>query len=106
MIATVMWPSTKQQVVPAFPGLFDRWYFAVPSIHAVLGIAAESLGIFITMVVGTKLVPEKLRFHNWKRWMRAELLLWWTTLLSGVATYVHVVWSEVPVAAATRSIAD
>jgi hypothetical protein len=51
------------------------------------GIAAESLGIFITMVVGTKLVPEKLRFHNWKRWMRAELLLWWTTLLSGVATY-------------------
>ena len=87
MIATVMWPSTRQQVVPAFPELFDRWYFAVPSIHAVLGIAAESLGIFIGLVAGTKLVPEKLRFNNWKCWMRAELLLWWTTLLSGVATY-------------------
>lgn len=87
MIGTVMWPSTHQQVVPAFPELFDRWYFAMPSIHAVLGIAAESLGIFIAMVVGTKLVPEKLRFNNWKRWMRAELLLWWITLLSGVATY-------------------
>ena len=87
MIATVMWPSTRQQVVPAFPGSFDRWYFAVPSIHAVLGIAAESLGIFIVLAAGTRLVPEKLRFNNWKRWMRAELLLWWTTLLSGVATY-------------------
>jgi uncharacterized membrane protein YozB (DUF420 family) len=87
MIATVMWPSTEQQVMPAFPGVFDRWYFATPSIHAVLGITAESLGIFIAMVAGTKLVPEKLRFGNWKRWMRAELLLWWITLLSGVATY-------------------
>ena len=87
MIATVMWPATRQQVLPAFPGVFDRWYFAAPSIHAALGIAAESLGIFIAMVAGTNLVPEKLRFRNWKRWMRAELLLWWTTLLTGVATY-------------------
>jgi len=47
MIATVMWPSTEQQVVPAFPGVFDQWYFAAPSIHSVLGITAESLGIFI-----------------------------------------------------------
>ena len=56
MIATVMWPSTEQQVVPAFPGVFDQWY-------------------------------EKLSFRNWKRWMRAEPLLSWMTLLSGVATY-------------------
>ena len=87
MIATVMWPSTEQQVMPAFPALFHRRYFAAPSIHAVLGIAAESLGIFIAMVAGTKVLPEKLRFHNWKRWMRAELVLWWVTLLSGFATY-------------------
>lgn len=87
MIATVMWPSTKQQVLPAFPAVFDRWYFAAPTLHAVLGITAEVLGIFIATVAGTKLVPGKLRFRNWKRWMRAELLLWWMTLLSGVATY-------------------
>ena len=87
MIATVMWPSTAQQVLPAFPGVLDRWYFAAPSIHATLGILAECLGIFIALVAGTKVVPEKLRFANWKPWMRVELLLWWVTLLSGVATY-------------------
>jgi uncharacterized membrane protein YozB (DUF420 family) len=87
MIATVMWPSTQQQVLPAFPGVFDRWYFVAPAVHGVLGILAEGLGIFIALVAGTKLVPEKLRFQNWKLWMRAALILWWVTLLSGVATY-------------------
>ena len=90
MIATVMWPSTMQQVMPAFPGVFDRWYFAAPAVHGVLGIVAEGLGIFIGLVAGTKIVPERLRFQNWKRWMRAELVLWWVTLLSGVGTYL--VW--------------
>ena len=87
MIATVMWPSTAQQVLPAFPDVFDRWYFAAPAIHGVLGIVVEGLGIFIALVAGTKLVPGKLRFQNWKPWMRAELILWWVTLLSGVGTY-------------------
>jgi len=87
MIATVMWPSAEQQVMPAFPGVFERWYFAAPAIHGALGILAEGLGIFVALVAGTKLVPEKLRFQNWKPWMRAALILWWTTLLSGVGTY-------------------
>ena len=87
MIATVMWPSTVQQVMPAFPGVFGRWYFAAPAVHGVLGILAEGLGIFIALVAGTKLVPEKLRFQNWKLWMRVALILWWVTLLSGVGTY-------------------
>ena len=94
MIALVMWPSTQDQVMPAFPDVFVRWYFAMPSIHAMLGTAAEVLGIFIALVAGTKLVPEKLRFDNWKRWMRMELVLWWIVLLSGVATYY--VWYVAP----------
>jgi hypothetical protein len=78
----------------AFPDVFVKWYFAMPSIHAMLGTAAEVLGIFIALVAGTKLVPKKLRFGNWKRWMRVELVLWWIVLLSGVATYY--VWYVAP----------
>jgi uncharacterized membrane protein YozB (DUF420 family) len=94
MIAIVMWPSTQAQVMPAFPDVWVKWYFAAPSIHALLGTAAEVLGIFIALVAGTKLVPERFRFRNWKRWMRAELAQWWIVLLIGVATYY--VWYMAP----------
>jgi uncharacterized membrane protein YozB (DUF420 family) len=94
MIATVMWPSTQSQVMRRFPHVFVKWYFAMPSIHAMLGTAAEVLGIFIALVAGTSLMPEWLRFRNWKQWMRVELALWWIVLLSGVATYY--VWYVAP----------
>ena len=94
MIATVMWPSTQSQVMRRFPHVFVKWYFAMPSIHALLGTAAEVLGIFIALLAGTSLVPERLRFRDWKLWMRVELVLWWVVLLSGVATYY--VWYVAP----------
>jgi len=47
MIATVMWPSTRQQVTAAFPNVSGKWYFAAPSIHAALGIVAELLGCLL-----------------------------------------------------------
>jgi len=68
--------------MPAFPDVWVKWYFAAPAIHAMLGTAAEVLGIFMA---GTKLMPERLRFRNWKRWI---------VLLSGVTTYY--VWYVAP----------
>jgi hypothetical protein len=67
MSATVIWPSTKQQVMPAFPGVFNRWYFSAPSIHAVLGITAESLVIFIAMVSTLNLLSRDA-FLNWRNY--------------------------------------
>ena len=52
-----------------------------------LGSVAELLGLYIVLVAGTKLLPQWLHFKNWKRWMRAELMLWWIVVLSGVGTY-------------------
>lgn len=87
MIALVMWPAMRLQVIPAFPTPFDRWYFAAPTIHAILGITAELLGLYIVVAAGTELLPPWLRFRNWKSWMRTELALWWVALLSGLVTY-------------------
>jgi uncharacterized membrane protein YozB (DUF420 family) len=87
MIGLVMWPSFYQQVKPALPRVFHRWYYAVATIHAVLGIAAELLGLYIVMVAGTNVLPGWLRFKHWKRWMRTELVLWLIVLLGGVMTY-------------------
>src|SRR6267142_2288208 len=83
MIGAVMWPAFQQQVKPAFPKVFHKWYYAAATIHAVLGITAELLGLYIVVVAGTKLLPQRLRFKQWKRWMRTELVLWAIVLLAG-----------------------
>jgi uncharacterized membrane protein YozB (DUF420 family) len=87
MIGLVMWPSFEQQVRPALPKGLHKWYYAAATIHALLGAAAELLGLYIVIVAGTRVLPQSMRFRNWKRWMRTELVLWSIVLLIGVGTY-------------------
>jgi uncharacterized membrane protein YozB (DUF420 family) len=87
MIGLVMWPSFQQQVKPALSRVLRKRYYEVAATHAGLGIAAELLGLYIVLVAGTNLLPQRLRFKNWKWWMRAELVLWVIALVSGVGTY-------------------
>ena len=87
MIELVMWPSFQQQVKPALSRVLHKWYYEAATIHALLGIAAELLGLYIVIVAGTNLLPRRLRFTRWKLWMRTELVLWAIVLASGVGTY-------------------
>lgn len=87
MIALVMGPSFRLLVTPALPRRLHHRYYAVAAIHGFLGVAAELLGLYIVLVAGTNLIPRALRIKAWKRWMRAELILWWVVLLAGLATY-------------------
>jgi uncharacterized membrane protein YozB (DUF420 family) len=87
MIGLVMWPSFQQQLRPALPKVFHRLYYAAAMAHALAGITAEALGLYIVIVAGTSLLPQWLCFTHWKRWMRAEATLWSIVLVSGVATY-------------------
>src|SRR5207245_6457961 len=73
MIALVMLPSFRLQLVPAFPRVFRKRYSTVATIHGLLGMAAQLLGLYIILVAGTNIVPQWLRFTRWKLWMRAEL---------------------------------
>jgi uncharacterized membrane protein YozB (DUF420 family) len=87
MIGSVMWPSFQQQVKPALSKVLHKSYYEAAAIHALLGIAAELLGLYIVVVAGTNFLPQWLRFKNWKYWMRTELVLWMIVLLTGVGTY-------------------
>jgi uncharacterized membrane protein YozB (DUF420 family) len=87
MIGLVMWPSFLQQVKPAPARAFHKWYYQAAIIHAVLGTIAEVVGIYIVAVAGTKIIPKRFQFTNWKWWMRTELALWMVVLLSGIGTY-------------------
>jgi Ca2+/H+ antiporter len=44
-IGLVMWPSFQQQVKPALSKVLHKWHYQAAAIHAVLGIAAELLGL-------------------------------------------------------------
>ena len=94
MIALTMWPSFREQVLPRIPRALDRGYYAIATIHMLLGTSAELLGIYIVLVAGTKLVPPSLRFTNWKCWMRIELTLWFLALAWGLGTYYE--WYVAP----------
>jgi plastocyanin/uncharacterized membrane protein YozB (DUF420 family) len=88
LIVMIMLPAFGRQVQPKIPaGLNDAYYLA-SAIHAGLGTLAEMLGLYVVLVA-TKLLPEAVRFQNWKRWMKTTLALWWITLLFGVGTYYY-----------------
>ena len=87
LICFVMWPSFYSHVLPRLPKRFGKRFYAVATIHGVLGALAEILGLYIVLVAGTKILPETWRFKRWKLWMRIELALWWIVLLMGAVTY-------------------
>jgi hypothetical protein len=87
MIALVMWPSLHAQVLPGLSRHFATPYYAVAAAHGALGAVAELFGLYIALMAGTRVVPQRLRLRNWKFWMRAELALWWVVILTGAGTY-------------------
>jgi uncharacterized membrane protein YozB (DUF420 family) len=87
LIASVMWPSFHLQVLPRFSKHFGKRYYAIATIHGVLGAVAELLGLYIVLVAGTNILPQAWRFERWKLWMRIELALWLFVLLTGIGTY-------------------
>jgi uncharacterized membrane protein YozB (DUF420 family) len=87
MIALVMWPTFRTQVLPGLPTQFSKRHYSIATAHAILGAAAELLGMYILLVAGTDILPQAWRFQRWKLWMRIELTLWWVVLLTGSWTY-------------------
>jgi plastocyanin/uncharacterized membrane protein YozB (DUF420 family) len=94
-IGFFMLPTFKRGVAPKIPENLGDSFYAVATIHALGGIVAELLGLYIILRAGTNLLPESLRFANYKRWMRAELIIWWLVILGGIGVYG--VWYVIPV---------
>jgi plastocyanin len=89
MISLVMAPSFRSQVSPHLEKATSDLYYALPAIHAGLGTIAELLGLYVVLVAtGARVLPARLRFTNYRRWMRTTLVLWWIVLAFGTWTYV------------------
>jgi uncharacterized membrane protein YozB (DUF420 family) len=87
VILAWMMPHYLASVAPDVSDEIGILYYLIPTAMLVAGAAAEALGIYILAVAGTNLLPERLRFRRYKRWMRTELVLWWAVVLLGLTTY-------------------
>jgi Ca2+/H+ antiporter len=89
LIVLTMVPSFRVYVAPRIPLKLGKPYYAVATAHAALGTLAEGGGLYISLAVGTNLLPPRFRITNYKLWMRTVLVLWWAVLLLGMATYAR-----------------
>lgn len=94
VIAQFMVPSFRRQVAPEIPASFGEIHYAIAAIHGMLGTVAELLALYVVLAAGTNILPKRLRFLQYKRWMRLALALWWIELLLGLAMYVQ--WYGLP----------
>lgn len=89
VVVFAMAPSFHAHVLPKIPIKLGRAYYALATAHVAFGTIAEIAGLYILLVAGTTVLPERYRITRYKVWMRTVLGLWWVTLLLGLATYVR-----------------
>lgn len=89
IIVLIMVPSFHAYVSPKIPLKLGKSYYALATSHAALGIVSEVAALYTLLAAGTNVLPQKLRMTSYKVWMRGVLVLWWLTLLLGLATYAR-----------------
>jgi uncharacterized membrane protein YozB (DUF420 family) len=93
----ILWfmaPSFRREVAPEIPSGLGEAHYWIATAHGVLGTIAEVLALYVVLAAGTNVLPTRLRFVRYKRWMRLALALWWIELLLGLAMYVQ--WYGLP----------
>ncbi len=86
LILRIMLPTFRQQIPAA---LTPSWSAstAIMFLHAFVGALAWLIAFYVVLVAGTPLIPRKLRFSNYRLWMRTAFVLWWAAFLLGCAVY-------------------
>jgi uncharacterized membrane protein YozB (DUF420 family) len=74
-------------VAPAIPGKLGQDSYALTTAHAFVGAIGLLLGVFVVLR-GNGLVPQALRFTNYKAFMRSSYALYMLATLMGVIVYV------------------
>ena len=76
-------------ITPGIPQRLGEQFYFVTTLHAVVGFFAFTFGIFVTLR-GNELMIARLKFNNYKLFMRIAYALYMTTTLLGL--WVYVAW--------------
>jgi len=74
-------------VLPGIPDRLDERFYALTTIHGLIGLSALLFGVFVALR-GNELVPASLKFRDYKRFMRVSYGLYMLATLLGVLVYV------------------
>jgi uncharacterized membrane protein YozB (DUF420 family) len=88
-VLIVMIPSFIIYILPGIPRKLLEGTYGVTTIHACIGALALLLGAFVVLRTN-KLVPKRLRFKNYKLFMRTSYALYMLATLVGVYVYAAV----------------
>ncbi|HET6319631.1 MAG TPA: plastocyanin/azurin family copper-binding protein [Chloroflexota bacterium] len=107
-VAIVMLGSFARSAAPGIPSRLNDSYYAVALGHGLLGLTTLLLGVFIAIRANELLPPflRKLRFHNFKLFMRTAYGLYLLSTALGVSAYVtwYVVKPEEPATAVQTAV--
>lgn len=76
-------------ILPGIPSRLNQGDYAVTTIHALIGAVALLFGVYVALV-GNHVLPAKLRFTNYKPFMRWAYSLYMLATLAGIGIYIIV----------------
>jgi uncharacterized membrane protein YozB (DUF420 family) len=89
MVLWMMILPFRDFVVRDIGGPRPTLFYTVTSVHAAIGFVALTFGLFVTLR-GNELVPQPLKFNNYKLYMRIAYGLYMAATLLGV--WVYIIW--------------
>jgi len=88
VVIAVMIRSFVVHILPGIPGKLLEGDYGVTTVHAIIGMIGLLLGIFVVLR-GNELVPKRLRFDNYKVFMRISYGLYMLATFIGVVVYAE-----------------
>ena len=89
VVLTVMIASFIIYILPGIPAKLLKETYGITTVHAFIGSISLLLGVFV-MLRGNQFVPKRLRFKNYKLFMRTSYVLYMLATVSGVIVYLTV----------------
>jgi uncharacterized membrane protein YozB (DUF420 family) len=87
VVLGVMVNSFLTHILPGIPAKLFEGDYGVSTFHAIIGTLGILLGIFVVLR-GNNLVPQTLRFQNYKLFMRTSYALYMLATVLGAFVYI------------------
>ena len=89
VVLAVMVPSFISFILPGIPRKLLVGTYGVTALHALIGLLGLLLGVFVVLRA-YGLMPRRLRFRNYKPFMRTSYALYMLSTLFGLIVYIAV----------------